>query len=133
MSNINIATRILLVIYLAFAVAMVVINLIAGISDFWALWPIWGVGVPVAALLGAGFMKGHRLLGAWIAGGAVLCLGLTVIDLFISTGTPWFFWPLAVWVVISAVLVGLTVDLLGKVPVSEPADPAVRPRDELRS
>ncbi len=91
------------------------INLLTQGSDFWAIWPIWGLLILLGAHTGAASLRGHRLLGAWLGGGGVIILGLIAIDLS-QPGTGWWYWPAGVWVVLSALLIGLSVDLLSSIP-----------------
>jgi len=102
------------------ALVLTGINLISQSADFWAIWPIWAAAMPVAGIIGAFELRRHRLLGIWLGAGGMLILGLFAIDIW-EGGAWWFFWPAAVWLVISLALVGLTVDVLSYVPTSRPA------------
>ena len=109
-------------ITLALSLLFVMINLITGVSTFWAVWPIWVMLGLLAAHAGLAAMPKHRLLGLWIGFGAVLIIGLIGIDL-VNDGTPWWFWPAGVWVVLTALFVGLSVDLLAMVPGTHTTPP----------
>jgi hypothetical protein len=100
---------------LGLSVLLVLINLISQSATFWAIWPIWALLGLLAAHAGFAAMPKHRLLGLWVGFGAVLIIGLFGIDLA-NSGTPWWFWPAGVWVVLTALFVGLSVDLLAMVP-----------------
>jgi hypothetical protein len=129
--------RIILAAFFAFALFMVFLNALPSDGDngVWALWPIWAASMPVAAIVGGMRMRRHRFLGVWLGAGLTLMIGLIAIDLFVTDGTPWFFWPVGVWVVVTAILVGLTVDVLGMVPTSQPISEDERgalPADDTR-
>ncbi len=100
---------------IAVAIVLVLVNIITGHNTLWAIWPIWGLLGLLAAHAGLVAMPKHRLLGMWIGGGLTLIAGLILIDLA-HDGTPWWFWPAGVWVVLTALFVGLGVDLLAMVP-----------------
>ncbi len=117
---------ILLALFAFLSSALIVLNLVTGRSNFWAIWPIWAMGMVTAGLVLAFRLRPHRLLGLWAGTGGVAIAGLFVIDLA-SGGDWWFFWPLAVWIVIGLVIAGLTVDLLSSIPTSEPANDAALP------
>ena len=102
-------------ITLALSILFVVLNMVTGFSTFWAIWPIWVMLGLLAAHAGLAALPKHRLLGIWIGFGGVLIVGLIGIDLA-NSGTPWWFWPAGVWVVLTALFVGLSVDLLSMVP-----------------
>jgi hypothetical protein len=130
--------RIILIAFCAFALFMVFLNALPsdGNNGVWALWPIWGVSIPVAGILGGMRMRRHRFLGVWLGAGLTLMIGLIAIDLFVTDGTPWSFWPVGVWMVVTAILVGLTIDVLGMVPTSQPIGEDERgalPADDTRS
>jgi hypothetical protein len=120
-------SRILLFVGGAFALTMLLLNLLTDRSSLWAIWPIWGLAIPGAAIVGALQMPGHRLLGIWLGGGGMIVLGLLGIDIR-DGGNWWFFWPAGVWLLISLVVIGLTVDILGLVPTSRPATEDDTPR-----
>jgi hypothetical protein len=48
-----------------------------------------------------------------------MILGLIGIDLA-NDGTPWWFWPTAAWLVLTALFIGLSVDLLSSIPTQAP-------------
>ena len=113
--------RILLRILGLLAVILLALNLLTSRESFWAIWPIWVMSALAAALYLATRFREHPFLGAWVGGGAMLCVGLIGIDLA-NSGTPWWFWPVGVWLVVTALLVGLSVDLLALVPTQRPAE-----------
>jgi NADH:ubiquinone oxidoreductase subunit 6 (subunit J) len=100
---------------------LIVLNVITDRSNFWAIWPIWVLGMVTAGLVLASTLRPHRLLGVWAGTGGVIIVGLFVLDLT-NGGNWWFFWPMAAWIVIGLVITGLTVDLLSSIPTSEPVD-----------
>jgi NADH:ubiquinone oxidoreductase subunit 6 (subunit J) len=100
---------------------LIALNVITDRSNFWAIWPIWALGMVTAGLVLASTLRPHRLLGVWAGTGGVIIVGLFVLDLT-NGGNWWFFWPMAAWIVIGLVITGLTVDLLSSIPTSEPAD-----------
>jgi hypothetical protein len=112
-------------ITLALSLLFVMINLVTGVSTFWAVWPIWVMVGLLAAHAGLAVFPKHRLLGLWIGFGAFLIIGLIGIDLA-NDGTPWWFWPAGVWVVLTALFVGLSVDLLAMVPGTHTTPPEDR-------
>ena len=99
---------------------LVVINLLTDRGTFWAIWPIWAFSMLAGAAIGAGLLRGHFFLGLWLGGGLFLLPGLIAINLS-EGGYLWFFWPLGVWVLLSLVFIGLSVDILGTIPTSRPA------------
>ncbi len=118
----------LLAVFAFLSSVLIVLNVITDRSNFWAIWPIWAMGMLTAGLVLAFRLRPHRLLGLWAGTGGVAVAGLFVIDLT-NDGNWWFFWPMAVWIVIGLVIAGLTVDLLSSVPTSEPArDDELPPR-----
>jgi len=72
---------------------LVVLNGLTTPSAWWAIWPIWGLGIACAAHTDY-FLRGF--LGAHALVFAVVNLGLFVIDSNYSN-TSWFFWPLLGW------------------------------------
>lgn len=111
--------NVVLVGFLVASAAFVLLNLIVDRSSFWAVWVIWAMGMVAAAVIGMARLAPHRLLGFWLGGGAMLQVGLFLIDLRDSNGW-WFFWPLGVWVIGAMAIAGLTVNLLDSVPTSRP-------------
>ena len=99
--------------------AFIGLNLLTDRSSFWAIWVIWAAGMVAAAVIGMARLYPHRLLGLWLGGGAVLQIGLFVLDLRDGNDL-WFFWPLGVWVIGAMAIAGLTVNLLDSVPTSRP-------------
>ena len=101
------------------AAALVFLNVVTDTGQYWAIWPIWALMMLLGAHAGIASLPRHRLLGLWIGGGAMLILGLIGIDLA-NDGTPWWFWPTGVWLVLTALFVGLSVDLLASIPTQAP-------------
>lgn len=113
-------TDIILAAYAILSAFFLGINLLTDRSTLWAVWPIWVFGAITAFVIGILRYPGHRVVASWLGAGGILIAGLIVINL-VQGGTIWFYWPLAVWLIIAAVLIGLTVDLLSSVPTSRPA------------
>jgi NADH:ubiquinone oxidoreductase subunit 6 (subunit J) len=119
-------TDILLAVFAFLSSIFIVLNVLTDRSNFWAIWPIWVMGMVTAGLVLAFRLRPHRLLGVWVGTGGVVILGLFVLDLT-NGGNWWFFWPMAAWIVIGLVIAGLTVDLLSSIPTSEPVDDEALP------
>lgn len=111
----------ILLSWAAAVVLLVLLDIITG-DPFWSIWPAWATLMPVAALVGGLTAPKNWFLGAWVGFGLVGSLGLFCIDLFLVPDVTWFFWPVGIWMVVTAVFIGLRVDLIGMVPTSQPAN-----------
>ena len=112
--------RILLGIMGFAALFLVVLNLLVDPTPFWAIWPIWAFSMVAGAMIGVSSWRNARPLGLWIGFGLPLVLGLFAIDLS-TGGNWWFFWPAGVWLILTLIFIGLSVDILGAIPTSRPA------------
>jgi hypothetical protein len=72
---------------------LLLINGLTGTGTLWALWPIWGVSIPLAMHAGWVFGRGFGLHAGLFA---IVNLGLIVMDVVYGASV-WFFYPLLTW------------------------------------
>ncbi len=118
------AIRITAIVFGLASAFMLVLNLLTDRDSLWAIWPIWAFSMIAGAI--AGWLRMRHPVGIWLGGGGFLILGLIVID--ITDGNSWWaFWPAGAWIVLSALLTALSVDLLAGIPTSSPRQPDETP------
>jgi len=96
---------------------LIVLNLLTDRSTFWAIWPIWAFAMLTGAVIGAVRVRPNALLGIWLGGGFFLIVGLVAIDIA-DRENWWSFWPAGVWILLSALFVAFSVDLLDSIPTN---------------
>lgn len=74
----------------------------------WALWPLWGWGMLLAAHAAARLVRGARFTAAHVTLFALANLGFVAIDLA-DGGADWYYWPLLGWGILLAAHAGLVV------------------------
>lgn len=79
-------------------IALVVINLAASPTVFWARWPL----LAFAVVIGFDWARRTTRFDRMTAGMAVAALGVTAINLFAWNGEFWAIWPLLVFAVVAA-------------------------------
>lgn len=85
--------RVHLIVYASLATLLAVINALSTPGVPWALWPAWGLAIPLG--IHAGYLS-WGWPGAHIGLFGVINGGLLAIDLAYSNGF-WFYWPLLGW------------------------------------
>jgi len=93
-------------VFLLGAIAFVALNLMTGISDFWAIWPI-GVWYVLLAFHAGYVLAPRRITGSLLFGWVATSAGLIAIDFF-SDGDPWWYWPVMWSAVVVAIALGAT-------------------------
>ncbi len=123
------AIRIVSIVFGLASTVIIVLNLLTDRSCFWAIWPIWAFSMLAGDAIGAIRFHPNWLLGIWLGGGFLVIAGIVAID--ISDGRNWWaFCPAGAWVLLSALFIGLTVDLLALIPTHPPRENLDRPLSE---
>ncbi len=105
------------------AVTLGVLNLLSMGAGWWIVWPLSIWLVLVAGHAGMVLLPRYPNLGLWVMGGAAASTWIYILDRT-TGGGPWWFWPVAVWAVLTPVIASLNIDLLALVASNErEADP----------
>ncbi len=114
-----------LVLFSIGAVTFGVLNLFSMGAGWWSVWPLSVWLVLLAGHAGMVLFSRYPNLGLWVVGGAAASTWIYVLDRS-TGGGPWWFWPVAVWAVLTPVIASLNIDLLALVASNE-REPKRRP------
>ncbi|MGI8486569.1 MAG: 2TM domain-containing protein [Thermomicrobiales bacterium] len=105
-----------LFIFAVAAVNLLVINLLTNRDTIWAVWPIGVWAIVLAAHVGFSVVN-RGFFGIHLFGGAAICVGLAVINVFhgrydASMGGWWVIWPILAWLLSLIIHLPFAFDLI---------------------
>lgn len=113
------------------AVDLLLLNMLTNQDTIWAVWPIGVWAILLAAQTGFSTVK-PGFFGMHLVGGAAICIGLAIINIFhgrddASGGGWWVVWPILAWFFSVVIHLPFAFDLVGA--IRNPSRRSGPPRD----